>query len=462
MDKKKLFRMLPKVDEMLMLPKVESLIESNSRKMVLESIRLVIDQLRNEIIDLEEGSSIEISSDIVLERLETQINKNREGKFKRVINATGTVLHTNLGRAPLSEKVFDAIRDKVVRYSNLEYDIDKGSRGHRYDHLKEIVMKLTGAEDVLVVNNNASAVLLVLNTLAKEKEAVISRGELVEIGGSFRIPEVMGMSNSILKEVGTTNKTHLIDYENAIGEETALLMKVHTSNYRIVGFSESVALEDLVSLGNKQDIAVYEDIGSGNFIDFPKYGISEEPTIIDSIKKGVDVLSFSGDKLLGGVQAGIIVGKKKYIEKMKHNQLLRALRPDKLTLSILKELFKIYYYGEAEKEIPSIAMMIEDKESLKLKAERLYDCLSDIDGLTMKIDGDYSEVGGGSLPMERLETYVVRIDHEKYSASKLEELLRKNNNVPIISRVKDNSVILDVRTLFDEEFEIIRNVVERL
>jgi L-seryl-tRNA(Ser) seleniumtransferase len=257
MDKKKLFRMLPKVDEMLMLPKVESLIESNSRKMVLESIRLVIDQLRNEIIDLEEGSSIEISSDIVLERLETQINKNREGKFKRVINATGTVLHTNLGRAPLSEKVFDAIRDKVVRYSNLEYDIDKGSRGHRYDHLKEIVMKLTGAEDVLVVNNNASAVLLVLNTLAKEKEAVISRGELVEIGGSFRIPEVMGMSNSILKEVGTTNKTHLIDYENAIGEETALLMKVHTSNYSFVCFSESLALEDLVSLANKQDIAVY-------------------------------------------------------------------------------------------------------------------------------------------------------------------------------------------------------------
>lgn len=462
MDKNSLFRKLPKVDEVIMRSEIIDLIDKYSRKLVLESIREVIENYRNIILDLSDSDGYDFTQAEVIGSIIENVEKSSISSYKRVINCTGTVLHTNLGRAPLNEDIFEKIKLMVTRYSNLEYDIKNGKRGHRYDHLQDIIKKITGGEDVLVVNNNAAAVLLVLSTISSGKEAIVSRGELVEIGGSFRVPEVMEMSGTKLIEVGTTNKTHIWDYENKIYEDTGLLMKVHTSNYRIVGFHESVDIEELAKLGMKYDIPVYEDVGSGNFIDLSEYGIGYEPTIVESLKKGADIISFSGDKLLGGVQAGIIVGKKKYIEKMKKNQLLRALRPDKITIGILEELFRVYYYKNPVKDVMSVSMILETKDRIREKCERLMDRICGINGVKCELEKDFSEVGGGSLPMEKLDSYVVSIKHKKYSPASIEKHLRTNSLIPIIARIKDDKVIMDGRTIFEDEFDLIGKVLERL
>ena len=334
--------------------------------------------------------------------------------------------------------------------------MSKGKRGSRYDHLVDIIKRLTGAEDVLIVNNNAAAVLLVLNTMAKDGEVVVSRGELVEVGGSFRISSIMEIGSGRLVEVGSTNKTHIQDYKDAISENTKAIMKVHTSNYRILGFTESVEIDELKRQEEFKDIPIIEDLGSGVFIDLSKYGLSYEPTVIDSIKKGADVVTFSGDKMLGGPQAGIIVGKKKYIEKMKKNQLTRALRVDKMTIAALEATLRIYLDEEdAIKSIPTLRMITYSIEELEIKATILLSKIIDlnIDAEVEKEKG-ISQVGGGSMPLERLDTYVITIKPKKFSVSYLEKKLR-NSESHIIGRINEDKYILDVRTIEKDEFDFI-------
>lgn len=453
--------MLPSVDEVLSQKEIEKLIEKYPRSIVLESIREVIDINRQTIVAIkteEEAEKFSLTMEKVIEETERKARDNYALSLKKVINGTGTVLHTNLGRSLISEKIKDEIWTAASRYSNLEYDLEKGERGSRYVHLTDMIKRLTGAEDVLVVNNNAAAVMLVLSTMAKGGEAIVSRGELVEVGGSFRIPSVMALSGADLVEIGATNKTHLKDYEEAITENTRALMKVHTSNYRIMGFTESISVAELVELGKKYDLPVIEDLGSGVFIDLSKYGLEYEPTVLDSIHRGADIVTFSGDKMLGGAQAGIIVGKKKYISAMKKNQLTRALRVDKLTICALEATLRMYLdEEEAVKNIPTLNMITMPMEELERKANLLY---AEIEKLNLDADVHIeeclSQVGGGSMPLETMKSRGIAITPNNMNVSTLERKLRLSDS-HIIARVYDNKYVLDVRTIFEDEFVDVAN-----
>ncbi|MCX8042031.1 MAG: L-seryl-tRNA(Sec) selenium transferase [Thermodesulfobacteriaceae bacterium] len=400
--------------------------------------------------------------------LESLIRKTFEDyetpHLKRVINATGIVIHTNLGRAPLSEKVLSEIITIGKYYSNLEYDLKEGKRGSRYVHVEELLKEITSAEGALVVNNNAAAVLISLNTLAFEKEVIVSRGELIEIGGSFRIPEVMKWAGSILKEVGTTNKTHLYDYERAISDKTALFLKVHKSNYEIVGFTEEVSAEELVNLAKRYNLLVMEDLGSGCFIDFSKYGLKKEPTVQETLKAGVDLVTFSGDKLLGGPQAGIILGKRELIEKIRKNPLNRAIRIDKLTLAGLEATLRLYRDENlAIKYIPVLSFILAPKEKLKKKAQKLYRLLKglNLNEIEFKIVETIGKTGGGALPTLELPSYSVIAYSSKLSPSQLQKYLRAHK-IPIITRIEEDKMVLDVRCLFDEDLEEIKRAFQNL
>ena len=456
--------MLPSVDEVLGDKRIIDVLNEYPRNLVLESVRQIIDLKRKEIINLNEDRKEKLNiefNDII----ESSINKtkiNYSLSLKKVINATGTVIHTNLGRSLLSETIKDELWNSASRYSNLEYNLEKGERGSRYSHLTETIKRLTKAEDVLVVNNNAAAVLLVLNTLAKDKEAIVSRGELVEVGGSFRIPSIMELSGAKLVEVGATNKTHLKDYENAITEDTKVLMKVHTSNYRILGFTQNIEIDELSQLGKKHNIPVIEDLGSGVFIDLSKYGLSYEPTVLDSINQGADIVTFSGDKMLGGPQAGIIVGKKEYIEKMKKNQLTRALRVDKLTICALEATLRMYLDEEkAIKNIPTLKMLTYNIEELQGKANTLLNKIKALNlDASINVEDGFSQVGGGSMPLETIKTKVIAITPNKINVSTLEKTLRLSES-HIVARVYDNKYVLDVRTIFEDEYDSIVNELEK-
>lgn len=469
--KKELFSKLPSVDEVLNDSRIVEMFEEYPRSLVLEAIRGTIDTYRQRIVSLkdEDISSFIFDEDVIIVESIKKTEKLYELSLKNVVNATGIVVHTNLGRSLLSEKIKDELWGVASRYSNLEYDIEGGKRGSRYSHLADMIKRITGAEDVLVVNNNAAAVLLVLSTMAKGGEAIVSRGELVEVGGSFRIPSIMSLSGADLVEVGSTNKTHYEDYENAINENTKVLMKVHTSNYRIVGFSEDVSLEEMRELGDKYDIPVVEDLGSGVFVDLSKYGMTYEPTVFDSIQKGVDVVSFSGDKMLGGPQAGIIVGKKKFIDKMKKNQLTRALRVDKMTIAALEATLRFYLDEEkAIKEIPTLRMLTYTSDELKNKADSMMDELSTYFDKELSnreelfdfwVEDCKGQVGGGSMPTEELSSFAIVIKPKKTTVSKLEEFLRLSK-LHVIARVYDDKYVMDVRTIFEEQFiEIAKEIV---
>lgn len=462
MDKKKLFAMLPSVDEILGDESLKSILKEYPRSLVLDSVRQAIDEKRKLIIKLDENSEgIEINnSDIIIDSIK-KIKVNYSLSLKNVINGTGVVLHTNLGRSLLSESIKEEVWEIASKYSNLEYDIELGQRGSRYVHLVDIIKKLTKAEDVLIVNNNAAAVLLVLNTLAKNKDVIVSRGELVEVGGSFRIPSIMSLSGAKLVEVGATNKTHILDYEEAINEDTSILMKVHTSNYKILGFTESVGLDELSKISKKYNIPLVEDLGSGVLIDLSKYGLSYEPTVLDSIKKGVDIVTFSGDKMLGGPQAGIIVGKKEYIDKMKKNQLTRALRVDKITIAALEATFRLYLdEKKAVKEIPTLRMLTYSLDELKDRAKKFLDMLNKLKlNIDIKLEEGFSQVGGGSMPIEKMDTYLISLRPNNISVSSLEEKLRLSNS-HIIGRISEGRYLLDVRTIFDNQFEIIAKEIK--
>ncbi|MFL0247439.1 L-seryl-tRNA(Sec) selenium transferase [Candidatus Clostridium stratigraminis] len=453
MNKKDLLRKLPKMDDLLKEEIVINSLKAVMRPIVIEALRETLEEFRNRILN---DNITEFTTIDILEGFKQLVKQKNSPNLKKVINGTGVILHTNLGRALLGEEALRHIINCADSYSNLEYDLKSGERGSRYEHVEELIKKITGAEAAVVVNNNAAAVMLVLNTLCSNKEAIVSRGQLVEIGGSFRVPEVMKFSNATLVEVGTTNRTHLYDYVNSITENTGVLLKVHTSNFKIMGFTEEVPLEDLVSLGKEKSIPVVEDIGSGVLVDFSKYGFSYEPTVQESIKKGIDVVTFSGDKMLGGPQAGIIAGKKIYIDKIKRNQLTRALRIDKLTLAALEGTLK-YYMDEtkAVAEIPTLNMILSSKDIHKKRAQRLKNrILKAAKEIDINIASDYSMVGGGSMPAEKIPTYVLRIKSDFKAAKQIEASLR-NYVIPIIVRIFEDNVIIDLRTIFDKDFDII-------
>jgi L-seryl-tRNA(Ser) seleniumtransferase len=454
------------VDEILSRPEIINLLKVHPRNVVVEAIRKGLGRLREEILRKEELS--QLGDDLFsFERLyplfQKEIDLQIQPRLRRVINATGVVIHTNLGRAPLHSSAIKHLIDISKHYSNLEYDIELGERGSRYTHVEEILCRLSGAESALVVNNNAGAVLLVLNTLAEGKEVVVSRGELVEIGGAFRIPDVMKRSGTLLREVGTTNRTHLSDYQKAIGPQTALLLKVHTSNFRVMGFASEVSLQELVQLGREHQLSVVDDLGSGCLIDLTQYGLEKEPTVQETIKTGVDAVTFSGDKLLGGPQAGIILGKKKFLDLFKINPLTRALRIDKLTLAALESTLLLYFdEKKAMEEIPTLRMLSLDTRRLKRRGRRLLKRLSGMMNkrMTFTLKEDVSQVGGGALPLQELPTVVVAIKPLNFSVNSLEENLRKGD-LPIISRISKEELILDMRTVFDEEIPLLAAGLEK-
>ncbi len=464
--RQQLLRKIPSVDEIVSRPEMGDLLKTHSRHLVVEAVRKGLARLREEI--LHENGPRELSDTIFsFENLYPLFQKEMEDqtrpRLRRVINATGVVIHTNLGRAPLHPSAIDHLIEVSKTYSNLEYDLDRGERGSRYAHVEEILCRLSGAESALVVNNNAGAVLLVLNTLAEGEEVIVSRGELVEIGGAFRIPDVMKRSGALLREVGTTNRTHFTDYQNAIGPQTALLLKVHTSNFRVMGFTSEVSLQELVQLGKEHHLPVVDDLGSGCLIDLTQYGLEKEPTVQETIKTGVDAVTISGDKLLGGPQAGIILGRKKFLERFKSNPLTRALRIDKLTLAALESTLLLYLdEKKAMEEIPALRMLSLDRSKLKRRGKRLLKRFSATanEKASFTLKEDVSQVGGGALPLQELPTVVVAVKPLEVSVNGLEENLRKGDP-PIISRISKEELILDMRTVFDEEIPLLASGIEK-
>lgn len=440
---------LPSVDEVLKSPCASVWLEKYPRRFVLTAIRGAIDLRRCEIL---EGTAAEASLESMAYDIDTRIRHLSSFSLRPVINATGVVIHTNLGRSILSEVVMDHVRSIATSYSTLEYDLEKGKRGKRYTHIKNLLRTVTGAEDGLAVNNNAAAVLLCLSALASGREVIVSRGELVEIGGSFRVPDVMVQSGAVLREVGTTNKTHPHDYEQAIGEKTALILKVHQSNYRIVGFTEDVAIEKLVSLGRGKGIPVMYDLGSGNLVDLRPYGIRSEPTVQEVVESGPDLVTFSGDKLLGGPQAGIIVGRRDMVERVQGHPLTRAVRIDKLTLAALEgTLLEFVDEERAKRRVPTLRMLLDDQGAIKARAQRVLKLLRrEIKNAAVELKEDSSQAGGGSMPEVAFPTYVVAIRPEGISVNDLEERLRLGQQ-PIIARIKDDALCIDARTVREKE-----------
>ena len=450
---KNLLRELPSVDRLLNHPRCRPLLARTSREYVTQQCRELLDELRAAIRTGKTPANGDIGEEFILTRLSERIAAAGGSKLVRVVNATGTILHTNLGRALLPQAAIDAAARAGESPVNLEYDLEKGARGKREEMVESLLVDLTGAEAASVVNNNAAAVLLSLNTLAEGKEVIVSRGELIEIGGSFRIPEIMAKSGAILKEVGSTNRTHPQDYEKAIGEKTALLLKVHTSNYKIVGFSAEVGLEDLVAIGKKHKIPVMEDLGSGAFLDLSRYGLPKEPLVAERIAFGADVVTFSGDKILGGPQAGLIVGKKKHLQPMSKNPLHRALRCGKLTLAALEATLRLYQQSTAvAEEIPTLRAFTRKLEEIEAMGAKLVPAIEKAlgDGFRLTLEDSTSQIGSGALPTEEIPTKVIAIESEKIGAERIAEKFRRADP-PIIGRVKDGRFLLDLRAIFNAD-----------
>jgi len=456
-----LLRAIPKVDE------VQQWLTGVSRaplSLVKQSIREELDRLRQNILAGRKVNKNSLAKKNVTARIKKRLQEKMMPNFRRVINATGVVIHTNLGRSILPASASEALVQAGTRYSNLEFDLGTGKRGSRYSLVEKLLCDLTGAEAALVVNNNAAAVLLVLDTFAKGKEVIVSRGQLVEIGGSFRIPEVMAKSGAELVEVGATNRTHLKDYETNINKNTAMLLKVHASNFMMAGFTKEVPAEELVELASRHNLLVMDDLGSGCLIKMSKYGLRKEPTVQETVKTGIDVVTFSGDKLLGGPQAGIIVGKKKIIDRIKSNQLNRALRIDKFTLAALETVLRFYYDHEsAVANIPTLAMLTAPPEVMEERAKKLAGKikknLAEKCSVTVLTTG--SRVGGGAMPEEDLESRAVVLEPYDRSVNRLEKDLR-TNILPIIGRIEEDRYLLDMRTVADDEIPLIANILQQV
>ena len=460
-NKQRLFSKLPKVDETLRDQRLFGVFENTPREMAVEAVREAIAEERERIHKVcENDAEIQFDEESFFRKIEEKIKQKKHFNLIRVVNATGVVLHTNLGRAVLSSAACDNIIKVAEGYSNLEYAVKKGGRGSRHSHVENLICKITGAEAAMVVNNNAAATMLCLSAMAKGKKVIVSRGELVEIGGSFRIPDIMRQSGAELTEVGTTNKTGVYDYADAIDEETAAIMKVHTSNYRVVGFTAEATLEELTELGSKTGIPVIYDMGSGLMTDLSRYGINE-PTVAESIKKGIDVILFSGDKLLGGPQAGVIAGKSSFINKMKKHPLARVVRVDKLTLAALEATFREYLDKENMfKEIPTLRMITEDAGTLRRRGEVLKDKLDYLKIFKGEVIAVTEQVGGGSAPMTELDGIAVKLNTD-VPAEKTERMLRRND-IPIIARIIRDAVYFDMRTVSDDEIDIISEAMFKI
>lgn len=460
-QKNTLLRQLPKVDIVL-----DNILDLESLDVPLgiikASIREILEKFRKRILaeeltelprDHREWNSIFIKG----------IQQKNSPNLQRVINGTGVVIHTNLGRSLLGTSSLAALQTAAACFTNLEFDLSTGKRGSRYSLVEEIICDLTGAEAAIVVNNNAAAVLLALNTLSFNKETIVSRGQLVEIGGSFRIPDVMSRSGAKMIEVGATNRTHLFDYEQVIHEETGLLLKVHTSNFRVIGFTSEVAVADLVALGLKYTVPVMEDLGSGSLIDLSPWGLPKEPTVQEIVKAGVDVVTFSGDKLLGGPQAGIIVGKRAIIARIKANPMNRALRIDKFTLASLETVLRDYYDKEhVLQSVPTLAMLTVDSDVLKKKGQRILRRLGGALKVKewIKLQPTVSKVGGGAMPEHGLESWALALQSTAMGASQLEKWFR-NFPVPLIVRIEDENIIIDLRTILEHDMALLIDILKQ-
>jgi L-seryl-tRNA(Ser) seleniumtransferase len=448
-----LLRELPSVDRLLNHARSGALLAQFNRSYVAEQCREILDGLRRAIRQGEAVGAQDVEEDAILTRLERKLGMARESHLRRVVNATGTVLHTNLGRALLPEAALDAMCQAAACPVNLEYDLEHGERGKREHMIDALLRELTNAEAATVVNNNAAAVLLALNTMADGREVVVSRGELIEIGGAFRIPEIMARSGAILKEVGTTNRTHPEDYEQAIGGNTALLLKVHTSNYRIVGFSAEVSLPELVEIGKARGVPVMEDLGSGALADLSRYGLPKEPLVAERIAMGADIVTFSGDKVLGGPQAGLIVGKKSWLTKISRNPLHRALRCGKLTIAALEATLRIYQQSnDVTRDIPTLRAFTRPVADIQALGQQVLPRLQAALGtpFRLSLEDSTSQIGSGALPTEEIPTKVIAIQHDEMSSDRVAEEFRRARP-PIIGRIRDNRFLLDLRTVFDAD-----------
>lgn len=455
-------RNLPKIDELMLFLERRGLFRQIPREFVREACRAAVEDLRRRILAMDAEEVFAMPDlNAVAEGVQKRIGDLASPRLKQVINATGVILHTNLGRAPLSREAVRRVAEVAGGYSNLEFDLEKGERGLRYDHVRDLLLVLTGAEEALVVNNNAAAVFLVLNTLAEGREAVVSRGELVEIGGEFRIPEVMEKSGVRLREVGATNRTRLGDYERAITERTGLILKVHTSNFRILGFTEEVAVSDLVALGGRTGIPVMHDLGSGCLIDLAPFGLEREPTVREAVASGADVVTFSGDKLLGGPQAGIIIGRRESLERIRKNPLNRALRIDKMTLAALEATLAAYLEpGLALQEIRVLKALSEPLEAVRKRARRLMTLVrkSGLEGISLTLRPGTAMAGGGSLPARDIPTWLVAVKMDGLSSASLGERLRRLP-LPIVVRIADEEVLFDARTLDESDLRPVREAL---
>jgi len=448
-------REIPSVDELLGRPDLLALAEKVGRGIVTQAARLVLADVREKL--KHDPAASEFDSAAIETRIAAHVESSLAPSLVRVINATGVILHTNLGRAPLSAAAAAQIAETVTHYSNLEYDIESGERGKRDVHTSLLLAELVGAESAIVVNNNAAAVFLILNTLAKSYEVIVSRGELIEIGDGFRIPDIMSESGAVLHEVGTTNRTRIRDYERAFNDRTRMLLRVHPSNFRITGFTERPTLDELTALGRRLQVPVYEDLGSGCLADLAANGISE-PVARASCDAGVSVVSFSGDKLLGGPQAGVIAGKREFVDRIRRNPLFRALRVDKLTIAALEVTLKAYLRGAFD-EIPTLRMIRLSADELARRAEKFVDALRESlasahlnDRVTIETQPGFSVIGGGSTPDQQLPTRLISISSTRHSAAVLEARLRKPaSGPPVIARIEDNRLLIDLRTVSPDE-----------
>ncbi len=450
-----LLKAVPSVDKILEHPATADSRERFSRELLKGVVRIVLEDLRRGIRDGRVAHD-DLIPDRVAVAVAVRAHEILGPTLRRVINATGVIVHTNLGRSPLAPRALERVVEIAGGYSNLEYNLEKGRRGERNTHLARLVVELTGAQAAMAVNNNAAALLLALAALAHGREVIVSRGELIEIGGSFRIPDVMAQSGAILREVGTTNRTHPKDYIQAINERTALILKVHTSNYRIMGFTREVSLDELAAIGAEHTIPTMMDLGSGCLVDLREYGLSDEPTVQETVAKGIDVVSFSGDKLLGGPQAGILAGKRPLIDTMRTHPLARALRMDKLTLAALEATLEEYTYPDGPfAHVPTLRMIGKSAEELLRDTQAIAAAIESSSvgsRLRITIEPGVGRVGGGALPMSDLPGPRVAIHPLDVSAASLESALRKGEP-PLIALIKDDAVLLDPRTILPHERE---------
>jgi L-seryl-tRNA(Ser) seleniumtransferase len=454
------YRNLPAVNDVLAEAPLPEWIDRHGREHVVAAVRAELGELRQQMAQGAVADGL-ASAAAVARRTAARLDSSLQPKLRAVINATGIVLHTNLGRAPIALEAAQAAQEAAGGYLNLELDLDSGKRSSRQDAIREWVCRLTGAESATAVNNNAAATVIVLRALCQGKEVVISRGQLIEIGGSFRIPEIMAVSGAVLREVGTTNITRLADYERAIGPATGALMEVHTSNYRVSGFTESVPLVELVGLGKKHAMPVIDDVGSGALVDFARFGFAGEPLARESIAAGADVVLFSGDKLLGGPQAGIIAGKKEWIQKIEKDPLMRAFRLDKMTLAALEATLRLYLHEErALREVPVLRMLGTPLNELRRRAETLAGRLAARARISAEAMEDVAYVGGGSLPDQAMKTWVVRVQVQGIGEDEVARRLRLGRPA-VMARLREGRLLLDVRTVLAAQEEALVETVMR-